>query len=74
MRNISQCKYKLFMVLAVILMANLFKFCERPQKSFSRLRSTVSSKIMKDFVRYKKKIDFFFSTFLQFSTTINSKT
>lgn len=56
------------MVLAVILMANLFKFCERPQKSFSRLRSTVSSKIMKDFVRYKKKIDFFFD----FSTVFNN--
>lgn len=68
MRNISQCKYKLFMVLAVILMANLFKFVNDLRKSFSRLRSTVSSKIMKDFVRYKKKIDFFFD----FSTVFNN--
>lgn len=68
MRNISQCKYKLFMVLAVILWQTCSNFVNDLRKSFSRLRSTVSSKIMKDFVRYKKKIDFFFD----FSTVFNN--
>lgn len=55
------------MVLVVIFMVNLFKFVNDFRKSFLRLWSIVFFKIMKDFVWYKKKIDFFFDFFIVFN-------